>query len=1069
MDRGRGLRARAPYGWLLGLWTVGAVAGTPHLVRDINAHFIPISSSPTDFIDFGATSYFDANDGVIGYEPWTTDGTTAGTFQWGDVTEGVAGAIQRQPVRAGGQTFLTHNALTGAGEIWVAGATRQSVRRIATPELAALNLSVVGALGDVLIFTGSNPAAGVRMLWSSDGTEAGTRSIPSANGDVYSFVDQALFVGSRLYFFSNGSGNAFQPWVSDGTPAGTHGLAQIPNAGPNPNGIPRMTRVGNFALFAFETTDSGTELWRIDLSNDALSRVADLAPGAASSMQQGEQLRNVNGVAIFSASATGDNNRTTWRTDGTGAGTFQIANAAMLEDSESAYLGASDVPRLMFRVVVGLGADTWTTDGSIANTALLRNGGLGGLQRIGQRYYFTLGDVDQLWTTDGTAAGTRMLNGILTGGARVRDVTGDDTAIYVRSTALGTGLDGSIYRHVVASGATSLITNWTSTTSGLGPSVFSVAQGRLYFDNEDAVNGRELWISDGTPVGTRLLVNLAPEQQTQDSVPADFVRFNDALYFTADDGSNGREVWRSDGTEAGTNLFFDARPGATGSEPTALFVALNRLFFFARDGAGTYRLWSWDGIARAPQPLVAAAPLLNFPVNTSCDSTGVVVNGEVLFRAFAPSGAFPMQLWATNGTSAGTRIVADLGPGISGTCERVAVGNRLYFQGTGIGGGLWVSDGSSAALLADVASGPIASMARNLIERNGKLYFIAQDTNSLQRFWTTDGTLAGTTVVDVFPGLPSSAYGPIGTGLLTFVSENENGVLAARPWTTDGTSATRLSSELRLQAGPAFVNRGKGYFSAFAGNSAPFGLGPAVTDGTVAGTRLLVNLPGGVLVHSFTDFDGITFFQTNHFTGQQLWRTDGTAAGTRHVADVGVGLSRAAANHSLFYVAFAAAAGAELFAIDNTRPVAVNDSLGSVQAGNSINANVLANDTDADGALDPGSIAILTQPAGGSASVAANGTITYSARNGFAGADAFTYSIADDQAYASSPATVQVTVTAAPAPPSPPSQGGGGGGGGAMQAIELLSLLLMLLVARTAGAFRGYASSSGSSGGIRSS
>ena len=641
-----------------------------------------------------------------------------------------------------------------------------------------------------------------------------------------------------------------------------------------------------------------------------------------------------------------------------------------------------------------------------------------------------------------------MLNGVLTGGARLRELTGDDTAIYVRSTNLGTALTGSIHRHVLASGATSLITTWSFTNSGPVQNVFNFAQGWLYFDHEDAVNGRELWTSDGTPAGTQLLVNLAPELQTQDSAPADFVRFNDALYFTADDGSHGRELWRSDGTEAGTTLFFDARPGLTGSEPTALFVAANRLFFFARDAAGEYRLWSWDGTASAPQPLVASTPLLNFPAGTTCDSKGVVVNGEVLFRAFGASGAFPMLLWATDGTSAGTRVVADLGPGVSDTCERVAVGSRLYFQGTGVGGGLWVSDGTSAELLVDVATGPIGTMARNLIERNGRLYFVAHDTANRQRLWTTDGTVAGTTIVDVFgTGSPFAAFGPLGTGLLTFVSESENGMFVGRAWATDGTSATRLSSDIGRATGPAFVNRGKGYFSA-AGTSTPFAFGPAATDGTAAGTRLLVDLPGGSALHSFTDFDGITFFQTNHLTGSQLWRTDGTPGGTRQVADVFLGGSRQAANYNLFYVAFDATAGTELFAIDNTRPVAVNDLLGSVQAGSSINANVLTNDADADGALDPGSVAIVTQPTGGSVNVGANGTITYSARNGFSGADAFAYSVADDQAYASSPATVQVTVT--PAPPAPPSQGGGGGGGGgAMRVIELLSLLLMLLVARS--------------------
>jgi len=1027
----------------------GALAGTPHLVRDINAHVIPVGSYATDFIDFGTTSFFDASDGVHGYEPWTTDGTVAGTFQWGDLNEGPAGATQRQPVRAGAQTYLTNDAPNGAREIWVAGASAQSVRRISTPELSALaNLAAVGALGNAFIFSGFNPATGSRELWTSDGTQAGTRSIPAANGDPYTFLNEALVVGSKLYFFSINAGHVLEPWVTDGTQAGTRRLPPISNAAQNPS-VPRWTRVGDFALFACETTDSGTELCRIDLRDDTVARVTDLAPGTASALRPGDRMRNVNGVAIFSASPTGDDNMTTWRTDGTGAGTFQLAGVALLFNDESAYLGASDVSRLMFRVAVGTSdVDTWTTDGSVANTALLRHSELGGLQRIGQHYYFTLGQNDQLWTTDGTAASTRMLNGVLTGGARLRELTGDDTAIYVRSTDLGTGLTGSIHRYVLASDAASLLTTWAFTNSGPVQNVFKFTRGRLYFDHEDAVNGRELWTSDGTPAGTQLLINLAPEQQTQDSAPANFVRFNNALYFTADDGDHGRELWRSDGTEAGTSLFFDARPGPTESEPTALFAALNRLFFFARDAAGVYRLWSWDGIASEPEPLVATVPVPNVITATACDSTGVVVNGEVLFQAYDSSGVGPLRLWATNGTAAGTRVVANPGPSTSGTCERAVLGNRLYLQGTGAGGGLWIADGTSATMLLDLATGPIASMPHHLVAHNGKLYFIANDSTSRGRLWSTDGTVAGTTIVDAFgAGVPFAAFGSLNNGFLTFVSELEGSVAVSRAWTTDGTSATRLSSTIRLNGtAAAFVNRGKGYFSA--SSSTPSGLGPAVTDGTIGGTRLLVDLrPDASRANTYTDFDGITFFQTDNFGGSELWRTDGTSGGTRHVADVFAGSSRLAANHNLFYVAVGATAGAELFAIENSRPVAVNDALGSVQAGSSIAANVLANDTDADGALDASSVAIVTQPTGGSVSVAANGTITYIARGGFAGADSFTYSVADDQAYASSPATVQVTVTAAPSPPAPPpSSGGGGGGGGGGGAIHLLELSLLLLL-----------------------
>jgi ELWxxDGT repeat protein len=47
------------------------------------------------------------------------------------------------------------------------------------------------------------------------------------------------------------------------------------------------------------------------------------------------------------------------------------------------------------------------------------------------------------------------------------------------------------------------------------------------------------------------------------------------VVFTADDGQHGREVWLSDGTEGGTRLLLDFHPGPGGSQPSG-FVVLDR-------------------------------------------------------------------------------------------------------------------------------------------------------------------------------------------------------------------------------------------------------------------------------------------------------------------------------------------------------------------------------------------------------------------------------------------------------------------------------------------------------------
>jgi len=96
----------------------------------------------------------------------------------------------------------------------------------------------------------------------------------------------------------------------------------------------------------------------------------------------------------------------------------------------------------------------------------------------------------------------------------------------------------------------------------------------------------------------------------------------------------------------------------------------------------------------------------------------------------------------------------------------------------------------------------------------------------------------------------------------------------------------------------------------------------------------------------------------------------------------------------------------------NDAPTAVND-VATVPAAIPIAINVLANDIDIDGTLNTGSVAIVGQPANGTATVNPAGTITYTSNTGFTGTNTFTYTVRDNNGALSNTATATVTVTAA--------------------------------------------------------
>jgi hypothetical protein len=92
---------------------------------------------------------------------------------------------------------------------------------------------------------------------------------------------------------------------------------------------------------------------------------------------------------------------------------------------------------------------------------------------------------------------------------------------------------------------------------------------------------------------------------------------------------------------------------------------------------------------------------------------------------------------------------------------------------------------------------------------------------------------------------------------------------------------------------------------------------------------------------------------------------------------------------------------------------AANADVATAFGTNSVTINVVANDTDPDGAdkLVPGSVQVITGPSHGSLSVdSTTGLVTYTAQSGFVGTDAFTYTISDVHGAVSLPGTVTITV-----------------------------------------------------------
>ena len=121
----------------------------------------------------------------------------------------------------------------------------------------------------------------------------------------------------------------------------------------------------------------------------------------------------------------------------------------------------------------------------------------------------------------------------------------------------------------------------------------------MFFTAFEENNGRALYVSDGTEVGTKLIkdIDLNPNRNDVDSDP--FRSFSDGdingtIFFVGlnatENGSLESGLWKSDGTEAGTQFIraFQTAPG--NYAPTNLTVGDNLLYFNYRN-----QLWKSDG------------------------------------------------------------------------------------------------------------------------------------------------------------------------------------------------------------------------------------------------------------------------------------------------------------------------------------------------------------------------------------------------------------------------------------------------------------------------------------------
>lgn len=368
--------------------------------------------------------------------------------------------------------------------------------------------------------------------------------------------------------------------------------------------------------------------------------------------------------------------------------------------------------------------------------------GLGpsGLRPLGDRvlgYTFELLDASALslfdWlfrsavtTSDGTAAGTwLLLPDEVTFAWWMSEIGSDRLQFFAAcQSPISLGLSCSsketdLWRTDGKPGGTFPLTEGGILDTGsanLFDGLYVEDRGLMFFRGAEATGGPgrsfELWVSDGTRAGTRLLADLDPGGS---GFPGRMVELDSLLYFTFRVESEEGSRWfvgRSDGTRGGTVM----RPGGP-ADPRAVPIDLwpgdDEVFAFYQVFAEGTSLWRDDG---GPEGLKLLAEDVGGLTSSDLRFVGPAED-KLYFLTSTPQNRRDTELWASDGTPQGTRRIPRppdtiLHDGYSYQSYSV-VGDRFYF---GIDDGVhglepWVSDGTPEGTrrIADLCPGACGS------------------------------------------------------------------------------------------------------------------------------------------------------------------------------------------------------------------------------------------------------------------------------------------------------------------------------------------------------------------------
>lgn len=403
--------------------------------------------------------------------------------------------------------------------------------------------------------------------------------------------------------------------------------------------------------------------------------------------------------------------------------------------------------------------------------------------------------------------------------------------------------------------------------------------GTIYFTADDKIHGLELWKTDGTTSGTKMVKDIAYGLPSSKIV--NWTQFGNKLFFFADDGFNGIEPWISDGTEAGTKMIKNINQALgiiqNDSEIT-MFPMGDHIVFPADDGISGIELWSTDGTNEGTFMLK--------DINEGNGNAFQYFNSSFLLNNYNGFGYFLGKdknnvtgLYKTNGTPAQTIKLLDI-PESHPSGYATKLGNKLLIGIVHILNSevqLWTTEGTpETTLKIDLGLIKIPNVYRWWgTTFNNKFYFGAIKNNS-KVIVQTDGSTAGTTVIaENSDGYMPTNFSTIGNSLFYWWTSNNN----PKVFKYDGKSSSIVQgSDISTISTLLYYNHDSTKIYSNQSHSEK-GYEPYVLTSTEIKLIKDINTTKGTIT-KFLQNNNEWYFSPDYKNSNQLWKTDGTTSGT---------------------------------------------------------------------------------------------------------------------------------------------------------------------------------------------